>query len=242
MEKNIDFVKILCLGRKGLGPIIAPCLTIILAPLGFLYSLFYCTKVKIHKTPTWYIGDNLHLGYALFWGSIILSLGFLFIMGYFIDDTPDDLEVFFYSIGLPFTLSGFSIILYQFRYKEYKGIMNALLGEIAFSQTQEKRTLEENIRINIIRPSASFNLTEMLDDLKKNAVINYNIYGDSIHIEVLSPTLKEYCFDENDPSLYEEWECRSCGANNRVRKVHAENIQCVYCGTEKLSSAESPSK
>lgn len=238
MEKKIDFVKILRLGKKGIGPIIFLCLTMILALLGFLYSLFYCTEVKIHKTPSWYIGDDSYLGYAFFWGGIIFSLGFLFVLVHFIGPEPVDISPAFFTIALPLTLSGLSTMFYQARYIDYKMVMNALLNEITFSLIQEKTTLENNIRKNIIRPSTSFNLTEMLEDLKDNGVIDFQVNGETIHIEILSSTLREYCIDENDPSLYEEWECKSCGANYRTKRFHTENFQCEYCGAEKSPCGE----
>lgn len=236
MEKKIDFVKLLPLKRKGIGPIILLCATLILSPLSLLYSFFYCIKVRIRKTPAWYIIDDLHLGYAYFWGIIIFILGICLLLSYIYNPTPEDADhQVFFLVTSPWILSSIFILFYQARYQNYKMVMNALLNEITISQIQGKTTLEDNIRKNIIRPSISFNLTEMLDDLKKNAIIEYQVKGDTIRIEILSPSLKEYCIDENDPPLYEEWECKSCGAHCKIRRSHTKSFQCEYCGTEKLS-------
>ncbi len=228
MEEKIDLVKKLHLKKEGIGPYVLLCFTIVLSPIACIHSFYYMSKTRINRVPALYITDNFHLGY--YWSLFIFLAGIYFFISYSNNPAPDVADqLFFYAAVLPWLLSSFPLMMYQIASILDREARNILLKDITISRVQKKTSLEKNIH----KTGFKYNITDMLKDLKENAVIDYRNDDETIYIEVLNPYLKGYCLDENDSSLYEEWECKSCGANYRTSKFYTENFQCEYCGTEK---------
>lgn len=230
--------------KKGVGWII----TLGLVPI---VDIIFCIKIlkyafgkqKLDVVPQWILTENMHLGSSLIWAivffvySIPMSIAFLVAMaqsGYFF--------IMFLLFGLVPLLIGVGLLMHFTNYQKYLKMCNELLPILAMKKSYRS---DEIIIVDGTRKSFE-ELTEVLDDLSVNSLIDYRYDSetDETLLAVYPDELPELqCEEDMDQNTFSSttnevktitfnWNCPNCGATNTALvKTNAFGV-CEYCGTK----------